>query len=75
MLVFISTTQLIPLVERVIAETLSVLPEDLRLQDRFLARGQGDWAISADFSVNGERRHVEISLDPDTGEVRRAIET
>jgi len=74
MLVFISTSQLIPLVERAIVETLSVFPEDLRLNDRFLTRGQGDWAISADFSVNGERRHVDILLDPGTGKVKRAIE-
>ncbi len=72
MLVFISTSQIIPLVERAIVETLSVFPENLRLDDRFLTWGQGDWAISADFSTNGESRHVDILLDPCTGRVRRA---
>ena len=72
--VFISTTQLAPLVERAIYDSLSVVPEDLRLDDRYLTWGRGDWAISAEFSVNGERRHVDILLDPNTGKVRRTYD-
>lgn len=75
MLVFISTSQLIPLVERTILETLSVFPQNLRLDDRFLTWGQGDWAISADFDADGERRHIDILLDPCTGRVRAATAT
>jgi hypothetical protein len=71
-LVFVSTSQLIPLVERAIVDTLSVFPEDLRLDHRFLTWGRGDWAISATFCVNGEPRHLDLLIDPTTGKVRAA---
>lgn len=70
MLVFVSTSQLIPIVERAIYDTLSVFPESLQIDDRFLTWGQGDWAISASFYVNGEPRHLDLLLDPTTGKVR-----
>lgn len=74
MLVFVSSSQLLPLVERAISERLDCAVENLVVDSRFLRWEQPDWAVGAEFDAGGRRRRMELVLDPRTGRLLSACE-
>jgi hypothetical protein len=74
MLVFVSSSQLLPLVERAISERFDCEVENLKVDSRFLRWEQSDWVVGAEFDVGGRHRRMELVLDPRTGLLLRTSE-
>jgi hypothetical protein len=74
MLVFVSSSQLLPLVERAIHDELDCEVENLKVDSAFLRWEQSDWPVGAEFDAGGRHRRMELVLDPRTGRLLRACE-
>ncbi len=71
---FVTPTQLLPLVERAINERLDCVVENLRVDSGFLRWEQSDWAVEAEFDAGGRHRRMGLVLDPRTGRVLSSSE-
>ncbi len=73
MMVILSSPQLVPLVERAIEQAFGTRPENLSIEPTFLCGSHPDWRVRAEFDARGERVSVDLTLEPRTGRLVRAM--
>ena len=70
MLVFVNARQLEPIIERAISDFCQFVPENLRLDSKFLGRSQDCWEVMAEFDIDGAHHNVRVVIDPISGRVQ-----